>query len=189
MMPRLAPPPVAWDDLPSGAARAALDAEARALAETLSELQPALRRLIELSERKLAALRRADTEGLTRCAQEEKELLQSVQLLERRRHAVLARLAQQLRWPPAAGATLSHIADRLHEPISSVIRARIAPLRDLASTLEKTNRLAASVARNLHQHLRALFADVARANQETVVYGPLGQPEMRTTRAWVDAVG
>lgn len=186
---RVAAPPADPQVPDLGAARTTVELEARALADTLSELQPALRRLIELSERKLAALRRADAGALARCAQAEKELLDSLQLIERRRHAVLARLAQQLRWPPAAGATLSQIADRLPEPISSVIRVRIAPLRDLASHLEKTNRLAASVARGLHQHLRALFADVARASQETVVYGPHGQPEMRTTRAWVDAVG
>lgn len=182
-----------WPEVPEdsrgGGVRAAVEVEARALGEALSELQPALRRLIDLSRVKLEALRKADATALVRCAREEGELLQTVQLIERRRRAVLARLAQQLQWPSAVSAPLSHLAERLPEPISSVIRARITPLRDLASTLEKTNRLAASVARNLHQHLRALFAEVARANQETVVYGPLGQLETRTTRAWVDAVG
>ncbi len=189
----MTPRGAAWPEVPenyrSGAGRAALEVEARALVEALSELQPALRRLIDLSRGKLDALRRADTAALMRCAREEGELLQGVELLERRRRAILARLAQQLQWPPAVSAPLSQLADRLPEPISSVIRARITPLRDLAVTLEKTNRLAASVARNLHQHMRALFAEVARASQETVVYGPLGQLETRTTRAWVDAVG
>jgi len=84
---------------------------------------------------------------------------------------------------------LSVVADRLCEPFCSQIRARIAGLQASATALYEKNRLASAVARNLHEHIRAVFEDVARGNRESVVYGPNGKHEQRDKQAWVDAVG
>jgi hypothetical protein len=62
-------------------------------------------------------------------------------------------------------------------------------LRGVAEELQKKNRLAAEVARKLQSHIRDVFAAIAQATQETVVYGRNGQYEQATARQWVDAVG
>lgn len=162
---------------------------ARALLECLGVLQEVLKRLEELAGQKLDALRHADTEALQRCAAEESSLLERVQVTKQQRKAILARLAQSLRWRGAATACLTEIADRLGEPFSSSIRARTVPLREIAARLEEKNRLAARVAHDLQKHVRGIFADLAKLNQESVVYGPEGQPAQTTARSWVDAVG
>lgn len=166
-----------------------LEAQVSELLATLTAAHELLRRLLELAGDKLAAMRRADTEALQRCAVEESEVLQRMFERERHRHALLARLAQSLQWRDASQVTLLDILARLPEPFSSRLRAKTAGLRQSAAELQEKNRLAAAVARNLHMHIRAVFDDVASANQESVVYGPNGQHEQRNTKSWVDAVG
>ncbi len=159
------------------------------LLETVSLLHELLKRLLELARAKLAAMRAADAETLHQCAAEECDVLEALFKREKQRDAVLARLAQSLHWSGDERARLSEIAERLPEPFSSRLRAKTAGLRKTADELQRKNRLAADVARHLHKHIRAVFEDVARVNQESVVYGPNGKHEQRTRKTWVDAVG
>ena len=165
------------------------EAHVRDLLAMLTALHDSLRQLVELADRKLAAMRIADTEALQRCTAEEGRLLQAVFARERQRDAILARLAQDLPQPGGGPAELSEIADRLAEPSSSRLQAKIAGLCQTATALREKNRLAATVARNLHAHVRTVFDDVANANRESVVYGPNGKHEQRNPQTWVDAVG
>lgn len=168
---------------------AAVDAAAQDLLANLADLGHALRGLLDLSTRKLAALRTADAAELTRCAAAAPAAIEQMAELTRRRGVILARLAQALRAPRLATAPLSDVAARLAEPSASALRARIVPLREISLRIEQKNRLASDVARRLHSHIREVFADVAKAAQESVVYGPDGQPDPRLAQNWVDAVG
>ena len=172
-----------------GEAPAELQLQVRELLELLSALHELLKRLLELARAKVDAMRGADAVGLQRCAAEECGLLERLFEHEDQRNAAFARLAQSLHWNDVARVRLSDIAERLPEPFSSRLRARTAGLRRTADELRQKNRLAAEVARHLHDHIRAVFEEVARVNQESVVYGPSGKHEQRTNETWVDAVG
>ncbi len=159
------------------------------LLELLSSLQDLLRQLTDLAETKLQAMREADVEGLHRCAARECQVLERLFEREQSRDAVLARVAQALRYEPDSRPRLAEVAEKLAEPHSSRLRAKIAGLRHVSTELRQKNRLAAEVARHLHQHIRAVFEDLAQVNRESVVYGPNGQHEQRINKTWVDAVG
>ena len=159
---------------------------ARELGQHLAALHATLKQLTELANTKLAAMRQADTNALNACAAREEELLREVFRMEQARNAVLARLAQSLHCP---NVRLTEIAARLPEPLASSLRARSLALKEIAGELQRRNKLAAIVAQNLQGHIRGVFADVASATQESLVYGPQGQHEMSSPRRWVDAVG
>lgn len=161
----------------------------RELLASLTALHERIRGLTALAAEKLAALRTADVNAIEVLAQQEAAALESLQILDAERRAVLARLAQQ--WP-SAGADelkLDEIASRMPEPFSSQIRAKSEGLRSAAGALQQKNRLLATVARTLHNHIRGVFADLANDTQETLVYGRTGQHEKHTAKRWVDAVG
>jgi hypothetical protein len=165
------------------------DTQAAELLEALSALHELLRQLLELARAKLEALRAADAPNLQRCAARECGVLERLFERERQRDAVLARLAQSLHWEGPAPPRLAEVAAKLPEPVSSRLRAKAAGLRQTAGELRRENRLAAEVAQHLHKHIRAVFEDIARVNQESIVYGPSGRHEQRAAMTWVDAVG
>ncbi|MBU0640604.1 MAG: flagellar protein FlgN [Planctomycetes bacterium] len=171
------------------ASGAALSETAEGLEQRLSRLQTLLRRLLELAEEKLTALARADTEVLQRCAAAEAEVLDEAFRLEQERDAIVARLAHGLQWPKGRAVHVTELAGRLGEPLASRIRARSMGLREVAGALREKNRLTASVAQNLQSHVRGIFSELAKVNQETVVYGPHGDHKHTNKRSWVDAVG
>jgi hypothetical protein len=174
---------------PTDAGSRCLEAQICALVAAVASLHEVFRQLLELAGKKLSAMRAADAEALQQCATDEGGVLQILFERERQRDAAIACLAQGLQWGDAGSPRLSQIAERLPEPFSSRLRAKIAGLRQTASELQQKNRLAATVAHNLHKHIRAVFEDIASVNQESVVYGPNGKHEQRNKKSWVDAVG
>lgn len=162
---------------------------ARELLQQLAELYAGLRELDALAGRKLAALRSADTAALHACASEECEQLTRIFRAQPQRNAAIARVAQSLPGCDPAERRLEELAARLPEPLASALRARNAALQEVAGELQRKNRMAAEVAQNLQTHIREIFAAVAGATQESLVYGPQGQRELSSTRCWVDAVG
>lgn len=160
-----------------------------ALGQQLGELQDVLTALVQLTEEKLAALRVADADGLEHCAQREVALVKRVLWAEQQRAALLARVAQSLRLADGQPVTLTEIAAVLPEPLASTLRAKGAALRALAEKLQKKNRIVADVAQKLQTHIRVIFAEAAKATQESLSYGAGGRMESSNTRNWVDAVG
>ena len=152
------------------------------LLDSLSSLQDWLRQLTELAEVKLQAMRRADAEGLHRCAARECQVLEQLFQCERARDAIVARVAQALRYEADERPRLTEIAEKLPEPASSRLRAKIAGLQQVSTNLRQKNRLAAEVARHLHKHIRAVFEDLAQVNRESVVYGPTDNTNNGSTR-------
>lgn len=155
----------------------------------LDALAGQLRTLLELAERKLAAMRRADPAAIHECTLEETDCLREHYRMDRRLRAVLARFAQRLPDGTLSQPRVAEVAGRLAEPLASRIQAKSACLRPLAEKLQRQNQLASQVAQNLHGHIRAVFAEVADAQQKTVGYGPAGRHEKRASQRLVDAVG
>lgn len=159
------------------------------LLASLTDWLALLRQLVALTTRKLAALRTADSSALEQLAAEEGERVRDLLARSASRAAVLARVAQSLPGGPPPRLTLTALADGLAEPTASVLRARIAALREAATELQRKNAVVAQVAQNLQGHIRSVFTELAKATQECVVYGAGGQPEASSRRCWVDAVG
>jgi flagellar biosynthesis/type III secretory pathway chaperone len=161
----------------------------RELSQYLADLHDALKRLGALAAEKLAALRTANTAALRDCAVRENELVRQVLCDEQQRDAVLARLAQSLPGCPPKPVRLTELIEHLPEPLAGPLRARRAGLQEMATELQRKNRLVEAVVRNLQAHIRGVFAEVAKAAQESLVYGARGQHEVGSTRCCMDAVG
>lgn len=159
------------------------------LLETLGALEHQLSSLVELAEEKLAAMRAADTTRLNACACQEAAALEGLFALDQQRAAILARLAQTLPDERVTERRLSEIAHVFDEPARGKLLEKTRVLRDLGERLRKKNQLAATVARHLHKHIRAVFADVAKASQESAGYGPDGRGKQQTRETWVNAIG
>jgi hypothetical protein len=154
----------------------------------LTALSELLAGLTAVAERKLAALRAADAGALHACAADENVLLRQMMENQQQRTELQARLAQEQRLEPAGLNCLSEIARLLPEPQASAVRARALGLRVAAERLRDRNRLAGEVARHLQGHIRAIFAGLAEALQESCGYGPDGQTEASAARSVVDAI-
>lgn len=155
----------------------------------LTSLHTSLAALVTLAHEKLDALRRADSRALQECALREEELIRRVVLGSRKRDALFARVAQGLQQQSGRKLTLAELTDALPEPQKSTLRARSVALRNAAAELQQKNRVIAKVARNLHSHIRGVFAEVAKLAQESEVYGAKGTQEAGQNACWLDAVG
>jgi flagellar biosynthesis/type III secretory pathway chaperone len=169
----------------------ALEAEpaARALLAALGTLHGLLKQLVEVAGQKLTALRRADSPGLNECTKRELALLQQVYQAEQERNATVARLAQALQCPELRAGPLRLLVARVAEPLHSHLQAKMAGLREVAAALRQKNEVAGRVAHDLQVHIRGIFAELAKAQQETVGYGPAGQQRATAARVMVDALG
>ncbi len=161
----------------------------RALLEALAEHQGLIESLLDVSREKMKSIRAADARSLHSCTSRESALLEKTLEFEQRRKAVVARLAQALHLPDPERLTLRQIAKELPEPYASAVRSRMLGLRAVAVELQHANRVAAIVARDLHRHIRDVFAALANANRESVVYGPQGREHLTTSKNILDAVG
>lgn len=160
-----------------------------AFAAALDELLASLRQLDALASEKLAALRQADSKRLEACAAEEGELLAAVLAQGPRRGALLADVAQRLLGDVRGAPTLAMLAERLPEPQASNLRAKSLLFEKVTGELQRKNRLAGQVARKLQEHVRGIFADVAKSAQTQVGYGKSGPSVLAGASCYVEAVG
>ena len=162
---------------------------AQELLDALAALQRTTTQLVEIAEAKLVAARHADAAGLTALATRERLLLQQYAMDEQKRRAAVTQLAQGLRRPHLGAAPLRELLGYLPGSATSAVTARAAGLRRQLEQLQQKNALFAAVARGLQEHIRAIFADVAKVQQESIAYGPNGRHAVSGTRSWVEAVG
>lgn len=155
----------------------------------LGELLAVARGLIGLADAKLDALRRADTAALSSVARDEARELAGFFRCEERVSATLAEGAQSPRESGNGSRRVSELASDAPEPARSRILAICEGLRAAMKNLQEKNRRAADVARGLHSHIRAIFADVAKLSEESASYVAPGTRRQTPTRHWVDAVG
>lgn len=161
----------------------------RDLVENLAALDDLLRKLVDLSREKLAAMRKADSKQMHALTKREERLLVEVHACQSAREAIATRLAQSLNRPALRVASVSRLSEELKEPVASVLRARAISLRTRSEELQRTNGIVAHVAHAMHGHISEVFGSIARFMQEAVVYGPRGRHEAQRTRTMVDAIG
>lgn len=159
------------------------------LLASLDGLLAQLRRLDGLATDKLGAMRAADAKALEACAREEGEVLESVLAQGPHRGAVLAAVAQRVLGMSSSPPTLPELCKRLPEPGASILRAKTRALEVVTTELQRKNRLAGEVARRLHSHIRGIFADVAKAAQPEVGYGPRNTNLPTGASCYVEAIG
>lgn len=156
---------------------------------SLANTTNALTQLVALAERKLVALRSADTITLHQTARLEKQELERTFALEQERSAIVARVAQGLPGRKAERLRLSEIAECLPAPWNAKIGEKTRVLKRLSEMLQQKNRLAAGVAQNLHKHIRAVMEELATSTHEPHGYRRDGRREHGTANNWVDAIG
>ncbi|MBL8878405.1 MAG: flagellar export chaperone FlgN [Phycisphaerales bacterium] len=165
------------------------DADGRALVDVLGELAGLTVRLVECAGEKLAAIRRADSEALQTCVANEMKTLDAVLAAERKRDAIVARVAQRLQQPAMRRASMTSLAEKFSEPLRSAIHARCMGLRQAAENLQRRNRVAAEVARGLQSHVRAIFGKLAKAGQDATTYAGNGRMRHADKQLVIDALG
>ncbi len=159
------------------------------LVRSLDELLGSLRRLDELASTKLTAMRSADAKLLEQCAMDEGEVLRTVLAQGPNRGALLAAVAQRMLGAVGPPPTLQTLSNALPEPQASILRAKSRVLEGVTAELQRKNRLAGEVARRLHSHIRGIFADVAKASEPPVGYGPRGSGAPAGASCYVEAIG
>ncbi len=176
-------------DLPSQPTTTVVGTEADRLDACLGQLHGHLKTLLACADEKVGALRSADSAALQSISEREAQQLHAVFHAEQERKAILARLAQAMPDAALEQATLKELIPLLPEPTASRIQARSQGLREISKRLQEKNGFVADVAQRLQQHIRDVFADVAKANQESIVYQQDGRHRIDETRNWIDAVG
>lgn len=171
------------------AGHAAHEGSAAALDHSLAVLLRDLEALAQIADRKLAAMRAADSHALEAAALDEGELLRGVASAAEQRGALLAQFARHVRPDGGPAPTLRLLADASPEPVRSRLRARALGLQTASELLQRKNRVVAEVARRLHEHVQAVFADVARAAHDSGLYNGQGERPAGGRAGWVEAVG
>lgn len=165
------------------------EADGRALVHILGELQTLLTRLVECADEKLHAIRCAGAEALQACVGREMQYLDELLAVERKRDAIVARIAQQLQQPSLRRAPVQQTAEKFPEPLRSSIHARCMGLRQAAEKLQRKNRVAAEVAQGLQSHVRAVFGELAKACRDATTYSDTGRMRHTETQLVIDALG
>lgn len=165
------------------------EADGLALIGILGELQTLVMRLVECAEEKLRAIRCAGAEALQACVAREMLDLDELLAAERKRDAVVARIAQQLQQPGLRRASMTQVAEKFPEPLRSSIHARCMGLRQTAEKLQQKNRVAAEVAHGLQSHVRAVFGELAKAGRDTTTYAGNGRMRHTEKQLVIDALG
>lgn len=165
------------------------EADGRAIVDSLGELTGLMSSLVDCAGEKLAAIRRASAEALQSCVAAEMQTLDAVLAAERKRDAVVARVAQRLQLPSLRRASMTQVAEKFSEPWRSAIRARCMGLRKAAENLRQKNGVAAEVARGLQSHVRAVFGALAQAGQDATTYAGNGRMRHADKQLVIDALG
>lgn len=165
------------------------DADGRALVDVMGELQALMTQLVDCSAAKLAAIRRASAGELQRCVATEMQCLDQLLATERKRDAIVARVAHRLQLPALRRGSMLAVAEKFPEPLRSAIHARCVGLRKAAENLQQKNRVVAEVARGLQSHVKAVFDALAKAGQSETTYAGNGRMRHADKQLVIDALG
>lgn len=140
----------------------------------MTDLLVCYEQLHTLALRRLEAVRGADARGLGDCVRAENEIVQQVAEIEKRRIAVVGRLAAELGSPRKSQTTVSWIAERAAGPGADRLRDLAAALRDVIGRVRRHNEVAAQAARALATHMDGLIRRVAQHLNHAQVYSRVG---------------
>lgn len=163
----------------------------RDLTRLLDSLRLQQQQLLECIESKLDAVRRADVEAMQRLHRQEAKLLKDLREREGLRRQMMDALGRGLGWPIGAGRALhiSKLASRLTGADKTQLLDAAKALRDVAFSVQRVNRVAGTVSRNLLDHLGAVFASVVPTSNEPSGYSGSGAVVRQSGNLVFEAVG
>lgn len=166
------------------------DPQAAQLESLLREIGACYEALARCAIDRREAMRRADTQGLARCVQEENRQVQAIAELERRRMIVVEALAARFGAPEKSQTPVSRLAPLLPEPSRSRLLTLAQGLRELMERVTALNDSTRRAAETLASHMEGLLRHVASKLNHAQVYGPRGvvAPGARVVSA-IDSVG
>ena len=128
------------------------------LIRLLGQLRALYERLSEVVQRKLAAMKRADTAVMRRLTEEELTLADRLQERNGLRRQFMDLVGRQFDLPAgeARSLTLSQLSTRVPEPERTKLLDAAAALRAVMSRVAQLNRVAGIASREILSHLRSI---------------------------------
>lgn len=142
-------------------------------------------------QRKLQAMRTADTDGLRSAVAREEFLTQKIREQDGLRKQILQLIGEQIGMPAAKARamTVRELAGRVSEPARSRLLALGAALRETVQETAESNRVAAIVSQEMLKHFRRVFQMMAEANRTPGAYSRTGRAESKNGMSVFEAVG
>ena len=147
--------------------------------------------LLDCIESKLEAVRRADVPAMQELHRTEAELVEAIRERDGLRRQLMDRIACELGWPAGAGRALhiSKLALRVTGADRYQLLDAAKELRDVALCVQRVNRVAGTVSRELLNHLGNVFASVVATGKSPVGYSGDGSVVCRSDLRVFEAVG
>ncbi len=168
-----------------------LDKRIKELTFLLTEMKGLHEGLREAIQRKLGAMRSADTDAIHAAAQRERELADRIRKEEGLRQVLMERIGQSM----GIGAvecrkmTVGSLAERVDEPAKSRLLVLGNELREVASEVARLNRVAGLVSSEMVRHFRNIYSTFNRGGVDRAVYGNTGRPKESAMPAMIDTTG
>lgn len=150
------------------------DALAQALMKTMRELLLEHGSLLELAQRRKAAIAGADAAGLTACIGEEGAAIRRIAELDERRAALAARAVEMFGAPDDGRPTVTWIAVQLGPPHQEGLTKAAQALRDAIRELTRINAVVREAAESLATHVRGVIRAVEQKLSHSGAYGRNG---------------
>jgi hypothetical protein len=162
------------------------------LAQQLDRLESLHRRLLEIINRKIEAMRRSDIDEIRACLDPEAALVQQIAEQEGRRKRMVGQMGQQLGLSPSRARTvnLRRLADRLPPEQRPPLLHATDRLRTAVAKVAERNRVAGVIAREILRHFRHVFsAMTSGGGPGPESYTHHGQRQTVAPKRLLDAVG
>ncbi len=147
--------------------------------------------LFRVCDAKIDAMRRADTEAIQAACDHEQLIVTRMNEREGFRMQLMEAIGQDLGMAKstARSLTVSQLAERLPEPERGLVMDAASRLRNAMAASAQANRVAATVAREVVQHMKWVFAAVRPAEAASQGYTGRGQTVAITDASLFEAVG
>ena len=133
-------------------------------------------RLLTLIRAKIEAMKQADVVRISELTGQEQEVAQRIHEREGFRRQLMDAIGEQMGLPPRAARALSvtQLAARIPDPQHSALVSAADGLRARVTRVAAANRVAGTVAREIVNHLKWVFAAVRPAGDGTEGYSGKG---------------
>ncbi len=161
------------------------------LIRLLDALRIQQQQLLDCIESKLDAVRRADVPALQELRRKETALVSGLRERDGLRRQLMDRIGCELGWPVGAGRALhiSKLASRVTGPERAPLLDAAKELRDVVFAVQRANRVAGAVSRELLNHLGSVFASVVPKDESPAGYSGDGAVVCRSDLRLFEAVG
>ena len=161
------------------------------LVRMMDHLRSQQERLLDVMQRKLEAMRRADTSTMQSLAEREQHLVARLERHEEARRRLMQPLVTTLGLNSEAADrwTVSQLAAHLPAPERATLLAAADTLREVVWRVQQANRHAAVVSREILNHMKWVFASVQPAAAKPAGYAGDGTAVTSATNRLFEVVG